>query len=409
MKSGRTLWFVSRTLLWIFIGAALATVIAAGRFWWQQPVNGPVLKGKTPEALSEKLDLYDKRAEELDKLLALLLGLSTIYAIALSLSAYQQLKDSADKLEDLRKEAQDKINQLPGEIANIKATARDDLNDFALRMQSKYPLFADMDIAIRGIMDRLMHLLPVLDWSDEDYRCLPPQVKQEILFYEKTVAAFEYYDLERIPKVRLTASEIYHGLGNFYGLRFVLESHLEEDKERSRFYLDRAIFYNPENVGALNDRGFLAMNLDKPPDFAKARKTFTESLAADPGQQRARYNLAYVEHVEKGNYARSKQLLSEALEKKAWQNGSPARHRASILYNRACAYARLGESDVSQKQNYFDKALADLKEMCDVGIADRAELPKSFKDDLQPGGDLSPLTSGNPWMKQVEEIAARLP
>src|SRR5579872_5834422 len=113
MKLGRTLWWVSRTLLWIFIGAALATVVATGRFWWQQPVNGPVFEGKTPEALSEKLDAYGKRADELDKLLALLLGLSTIYAIALGLSAYQQLKDSADKLEDLRKEAQEKINQLP--------------------------------------------------------------------------------------------------------------------------------------------------------------------------------------------------------------------------------------------------------------------------------------------------------
>src|SRR5208282_3024537 len=103
-------WVASRLLLFILLGVALATVVITARFWWQQPANRPIGGAATPDALKEKLEEYDKRADELEKLLELLLGVSTIYAVALGLSAYQQLKDSADKLEDLSKDAQKKID-----------------------------------------------------------------------------------------------------------------------------------------------------------------------------------------------------------------------------------------------------------------------------------------------------------
>lgn len=405
----RVLWLVSRTLLLILLGAALATLWVTGRFWWQQQANHPPASGTTLEALKEKLEAYDKRADELEKLLALLLGVSTIYAIALGFSAYQQLKDSADKLENLRETAQAKIDQLPAEITNIKKAASEDIQEFAAKVQSKFPLFADMDIAVRDIMDRLTHLLPVIDWSDEDYRNLTPQLKEEILFYEKTVAAFEYFDLRRVRHIRETASEIYHGLGNFYGLKYASEGkQLEEDKERSRFYLDRAIRHDPENSRALNDRGFLAANLDKPPDYQKAREVFIRSLELDPEQQRARYNLAYIEHIEK-NYARSEQLLSEALEKKRWQAKIPARHCSSILYNRACARARLGELNSRQKQNYFDKAIADLEAVFPAGADYSPELVTFFRNDIQSGEDLASLALDEPWKTRIATIVARLP
>ena len=198
----RKWWLFSRILLCILLGISLATVVITGRFWWQQQANGPTGSAATPEALKEKLEFYDKRADELEKLLTLLLGVSTIYAIALGLSAYQQMKDSADSLKNLRKEAEKEIDE------------------FVVKVESKFPLFADMDLRIREIMDRLMLLLPVIDWSDEDYRNLTEPLKQEILFYEKTVASLECFDLRGTRHIRQTVSEIYHGLGNFYGLRY---------------------------------------------------------------------------------------------------------------------------------------------------------------------------------------------
>ena len=252
-------WFaLLPILLYVLLGVSLATVVITGRFWWQQQANRPTGGGATPEALKEKLEAYDKRADELERLLTLLLGLSTIYAIALGLSAYQQLKDSTDKLEKLTDKAEEKIQ------------------GFADKVVTKFPLFADMDIAIGMIMDHLMRSLPVIDWSDADYRKLKDQEKQEILFYEKTVASFEYFDLRRTPNVRETTSEIYHGLGNFYGLKYVSEGKKHtDDRERSRFYLERAIDHDTGNTGALNDRAFLAVYLDDPPDNPKAKTLFS--------------------------------------------------------------------------------------------------------------------------------------
>jgi tetratricopeptide (TPR) repeat protein len=444
-------WVASRLLLFILLGVALATVVITARFWWQQPANRPTSGTATPEAMKEKLEAYDKRADELEKLLELLLGVSTIYAVALGLSAYQQLKDSADKLEDLSKDAQKKIDELPAEIETIKKSAKVNFDEFVIMVKSRFPLFADMDYAIREIMDRLMLLLPVIDWSDENYRTLSAQLKEEILFYEKTVAALECFDLRGTRHIQQTISEIYHGLGNFYGLRYAsvnkrskdsadkLKSLREaaekeihepdiaipeiahrllnlppavywgdEDKERARFYLDRSIHHNPENSGAYNDRGFLAANLDDPPDYQTARAVFSKSLAVDAEQQRARYNLAYIEHAAK-NYGRSVELLTEALEKKWWQGKLAPRHRPSILYNRACGYARLGESDTAQRQAWFSKAVADLREVYPVGVVLGPELPMNFKADIEPGEDLHPLTMSEPWKSAIEEIKGRLP
>jgi tetratricopeptide (TPR) repeat protein len=406
----RHYWLACQLLLYTLLGVCLSTVVVTGRFWWQEQHNRPLGNAATLVELKDKLEAYDKRADDLEKLLTLLLGVSTIYAIALGLSAYQQLKDSAEKLEGLRKEAQKKIDQLPGELVRIRELASDEIEKFAARFLSKLFLFADMDVAFRGIMYRLMCLLPVIDWSDEENQEISPQIKEEILFYEKTVASFEYFDLRRLRQVRESASEIFHGLGNFYALQYAREGKQDWHKERARFYLDRAIRFNPKNVGALNDRGFLATDLDNPPDFATARDVFTKSLDADGEQQRALYNLASVEHREE-NYRRAADLLCQAIEKKRWQEKLPARHRDSILYNRACAYVRLGVGDAARKPTWFDEAVADLAKVFPSDGLMEAEtlLGKNFKNDIKPGEDLHALTIEDPWKSEVEKIKSRLP
>src|SRR5579862_2092512 len=94
----RHYWLACQILLYTLLGACLATVVVTGRFWWQEQHNRAQGSAATAGDLKDKLEAYEKRADDLEKLLTLLLGVSTIYAIALGLSAYQQLKDSADKL-----------------------------------------------------------------------------------------------------------------------------------------------------------------------------------------------------------------------------------------------------------------------------------------------------------------------
>ncbi len=411
----RVFWIVSRSLLLVLLGVSVATVVVAGRFWWQR-TNRDSAGAATPSALKDEFNAYSERADELEKLLTLLLGISTIYAIALALSAYQQLKDSTDKIEAVSDKADREIRELPGKIESLRRDAKNEIKQqmeeaqreiekFVMRVETKFPLLAEMDISIRAIMDQLIGLLPVIDsseWSDAEYRRLAHERREEILFYEKTVAALVYFDLQRASHIRRTVSEIYHGLGNFYGLKYQWEGKQEDDKQRARFYLERAIRHDSENSGALNDRGYLAVYLDDPPDYTRAKALFSKSLEADPEQQRARYNLAYIEHAE-GNYHRSQELLSDALLTSRWQNESPARNRNSILYNRACAYARLGE---------LEKAVVDLEEVfgagADYNAKERAELTGYFKQDIQAKGDLYLLLQSDTFSSRIELIATRL-
>src|ERR1019366_6060656 len=123
--------------------------LIAGRFWLQRAASRPVASGATPADLKDKLDAYDKRADELERLLTLLLGVSTIYAVALGISAYQQLQNAK------------------AEIEQHKKYAEEEYHEFVLKVESKFPLLADMDYSLRAIMDHMMYLLPVIDWSDD--------------------------------------------------------------------------------------------------------------------------------------------------------------------------------------------------------------------------------------------------
>lgn len=383
-------WCLIGILLLVLAGVSLATVVVTSRFWWQQELNGPPASSTTLSELDEKLQTLDERADELEKLVTLLLGVSTIYAIALALNAYQQMKDSKVEIRQQLKESKEEIDK------------------FVTKVERKYPLFANMNTAFGDIMEHLMELLPAIDWSEGDYNNLTEHQKQEILFYEKTVASFEYFNFRRSPRACKTVSEIYHGLGNFYGLKYEAEGKLRfEDKERSRFYLDRAIDYDGKNVGALNDRGFLAMSLDKPPACAKAREVFTKSLETDEGQQRALYDLACVEMEEKA-YDKAVDLLTQALEKDHWQAKLPPRHLPSIYYNRACSYARLGDSNRTRKTDLYEKAVQDLEEAFSPGAGKAKELPSSFDTDIRQNGDLYLLTQETRWSKKIEEIRSRL-
>jgi tetratricopeptide (TPR) repeat protein len=423
------IWRVVWGLLLIMLGASLQVWISSGRFWWQARPGAAVVSNAANPAqaatasrvdsladkianLDKRADDLDKRADEVERMLTLLLGLSTIYALALGFGAYAQLKDSANDIEKLRERTEEKINHVPDDIENIRKDAREEIEGLFLKTQAKIPMLADMNDRIRDIMQRLIRLLPImdpsLDWRrDKYYAALSPEAKENILFWEKTAAVFTCFDLQ--GQDRQTVSEIYHGFGNFYGLRFGLREmdsrkQHQEELDRSRFYLDLAVHYNPENSGALNDRGYVALELDG--DNVKAKECFEDSLKFDPEQQRARYDLALIDHQGK-DYASAAALLSAAMEKKHWQGNLGARYRPSLLYNRACAYTQLGntKTDVEQRKKDFDKALDDLQTLDSLWLDEEPTILDFFVADIRPGGDFGPLLLEQPWKHKVESLA----
>jgi len=348
------------------------------------------------DALKEKLEGYNKRADDLQRLLTVLVGFSTIYAAALTLFALKQAHDSADELQKLTLKAEGDVQEAIQEI------------------QSIFPLVSRMSANFNATVGELLRILPAVDKTDPKYRELEPAEGEQIRFYEKTFAATEYFNLKHFTK---DASKIYQGLGNFYAIsarksweesegatdpieKLRLNQNYKGQLARARFYLDQAISkkFDPENTGALNDRAYIELSIAAPPDrlWDIAKDCCRRSVEKDSYQQRARFNLGWLKltHAPK-DYATSVRLFREANDKPRWQQVEPARRIAEILYNKACALVgKAHESTVPDvRSQCLDEAMSDLEEA--FSRADRTdrednEMRKALcgADTTPPDGDL---------------------
>jgi hypothetical protein len=87
---------------------ALATALVVGFIFGRAPlsssspsvaVSSPMAVADSEQILKEKLENYSKRADDLQKLISLLLALTTIYAIALAASAYVSVQSNLQQAE----------------------------------------------------------------------------------------------------------------------------------------------------------------------------------------------------------------------------------------------------------------------------------------------------------------------
>jgi hypothetical protein len=340
------------------------------------------------DPLKDRLDGYSKQADDLQRLLTILVGFSTIYAGALALNSLKEAKESDQKLHDLLKEAQEATDEVWNTL----------------------PLLSDINHKFKVTVAEMIALLPTMDESDHAYNKLLPEEREQILFYEKTFAAAEYFNLAGF---RTDTSKIYQGLGSFYA-RAARNSRRESDKsadppekmrltkaykehlERARFYLRKAVEQDPGNTGALNDCAYLELVIAVGNDqqWDEAEHFCKMSLEKDPNQQRARYNLVWLKLTHTGDYATSVQLFREALDKPVWQQTETPRRIAEIFYNKACGLVHLARaSKVAEvRSRCLDEAMKDLEEAFNRPDRDNVTLSESFcGDDSQPEGDLGLL------------------
>jgi tetratricopeptide (TPR) repeat protein len=235
------------------------------------------------------------------------------------------------------------------------------------QIRDEFPLFGYVDANLRRMTRDFLEILPFQGWSDHIYANLKPQRIEEILFYEKTAASLEFFDLRSIRK---EVSQIYDGLGDFYALK-CLHEQLPADLGRCKFYPERATLADPENFGAWNDRGWVALVLEQPANYALARQYSEVSLKINSHQQRALYNLSVSEHHD-GKFALAEELLTRAVREENWQEKKYAGRLHNLYYNRACARGRLAQDPASDPQKrdpgkLLGEAMEDFKEA--LGIA----------------------------------------
>jgi tetratricopeptide (TPR) repeat protein len=399
--------------------------------------------------LREKLNYYEKSADELKTLVSLLLGLSTLYGLALGVGSYlnvQEAKNRADEtigrlitLENktgqdveryenrLEKQQTEYEKRFDVELKRFDADTQRYLND----IRREFPLFRNMQGAIRKIANKLQEFIPDTEYGRDIYQKIDVNDRVMIEHYERSIAAFEFFTLQPFSE---DASRIFTMLGSYYSRKYTRENseYLKvantggtkpdrADISRARMYLSRAREIAPKSISPLNELGYLEVVVTG--DSEKAAPFLEISLALYPDQQRARYYLAIVEHIRgseartRGNkaeaikhYQISVDQLTTALTLNQWQAvEEPGRYRRAIHYNRACARARLGElaDDELTRTKLFREAIEDLNKTFPVGQTPDEQRKTDLGADLVSPGDFFELANKPDLKDELEAIRKR--
>jgi len=369
--------------------------------------------------LREKLNYYEKSADELKTLASLLLGLSTLYGLALGVGSYISVQEAKDR-------AGEAIERLTALETRTGQEVERHLND----IRREFPLFRNMQGSIRKICNKLQEFIPDTEYGRDAFQKINLNDRVMIEHYERSIGAFEFFTLQPFSE---DASRIFTMLGSYYSHKYGRENSEYKksgngtkpdlaDVSRARWYLSRAQDIAPLNISSLNELGYLEVVVTG--DSEKAVPFLEKSLDLYPEQQRARYYLSIAEHI-RGNEARSarKQAeavkhyqisvdqLTEALARKQWQAvEEPEHYRRAIHYNRACARARLGElaGNESARNALFREAIDDLNKTFPTGKTPDGQRKTDFAVDLVNPGDFFELGNMPNFKDELDLIRKRV-
>ena len=399
--------------------------------------------------LREKLNYYEKSADELKTLVSLLLGLSTLYGLALGVGSYINVQDAKNRADEtlqrliglenrtgqdvvryenrLEKQEKEYERRLEAELKRFDADTERNLND----IRREFPLFRNMQGSIRKISNKLQEFIPDTDYGRDTFQKIDVNDRVMIEHYERSIGAFEFFTLQPFGE---DASRIFTMLGSYYSHRYAREGseYLKAGKigskpdgadvSRARLYLSRAQEIAPKSIAPLNELGYLEVVVTG--DSEKAVPFLNRSLDLYPNQQRARYYLSIAEHI-RGNEARSGgnqaeavkhyqisvDQLTKALACNQWQAvEEPERYRRAIYYNRACARARLAELADNElaKTGLFREAIDDLNKTFPIGQTPDEQRKTDVAADLISPGDLFELGNRPDLKDELDTIRKRV-
>jgi tetratricopeptide (TPR) repeat protein len=403
--------------LWTVLLAGIALLIIVGMFWWQAwslsnkpPTEIQRSVGSEQEALEKTLDAYKTQVDDLERLVTLLIGLSSFYALVLGVSSYLTVQPFIDRSKE-----------------NAQQIER-----YREGMEKALPAFTNFGTNVSMGIERLTSLLPNQKERDDFWENLSENEKQEILFLERSLAFVEVLDWSD-KRIAL----LYQGLGKFYSAWYMVAGTENDGKTvgvsaqnvaaqgnginaiqglavRAYFYLDRAVRRDPKNFAALNDFGVTCADMSKLPSTKslgssdeydrRAWSSWEDSLRIQPEQQRARYNQANA-LKRQGKIEDAIKELQEALRRKVWETEPNPLRIKDIYYNLACYQSLLGAQYEKAGRLWYlllERSRANLLKGCEdynPGTRVRKETLKALKADSQPSGDLIWL-----WTKMPEAV-----
>ena len=333
-RPGRWLNGVTIFLRWLLVAVAFCVILVAIRPL-RDLESAPFIPG------GSGADAVKTNIDELKWLLTILAGFAVITAIAQAAAAWFSALT-------YDKQAKAKLEEID-----------DVLSDF----RARYPIFADVEEKRNQAHEVLVATLrrvfapedphtdptEAITWVENFYGQLEVEKRQLIL----SVESFASVDLHpprkgsEVQNLKLFAL-FYHAKSRFE--REIPNTASFADLERAEGYLLLAIRKAPSDFTLYNELGNLYVTMSEHsgklpktyPDYLKAaEKQFEESRDYRKNQQRAYYNLAYIES-RRGNSETARDLLSKALKYNTWQKVAPPNSiEAYVYYNLGCCEARI--------------------------------------------------------------------
>jgi hypothetical protein len=317
------------------------------------------------DSLKDKLDAISQQAAHNQLLLSLLLGFAGLFTLAQGVFAFFS--------------AQSYVKQADDALARIETLADE--------VRRKYPMFSQIEDAREAAFGRLARLADRLNLDQNLYQESDPITRQEILALESFAAtqflASPGREKEVIANLRL--------LGKFYADKFVSGKRtVESDFERALYYFTLECDKSNRDTCALNDLGWLYMEVAATKDPDRARALDIESLRINPNQQRPNYNLGTMifDPGDPVKLAEARKYLEKALSVANWEKAPNEEFSGHVSYNLSCTYSRLAqhEGDPAKESALLDLAAGAL----DAAAANGGTKEETLEDDLKRG-DLKAL------------------
>jgi TPR repeat protein len=333
------------------------------------------------EALKDRLEAVSQQAGQNQWLLSIVLAVAGLLTIAQGAFAFFSTQGYVKQAD----EAVDKIKILAAEV------------------RAKYPLFSQMEDTLEAAFRRLAELAVRLDLDQNLYADSDPRTRQEILALEGLAAMQFVVPSVRAPHV-VTQIRL---LGKFYADKYVSAGKaIEADFDKALYYFSLELEKSGRDILALNDLGWLHMEIAKNPDKAKATALLLESLDKNPDQQRPLYDLGTMslEAGDKAKLSQARGYLEKAVGVKNWEKTPNEQFASHLHYNLACVYSCLSvfEQDGPNKKALLDLALASLDKASEQGGTAQSVLEKDIKQD-----DLAALAKSAEHTAKVIAIAAK--
>ena len=371
-----------RFTITVTLTAALAVLFLAVTMLWnaRQWDYLPLPASTSLDALQQRVEIYDRRVNDLQLLVILLLGVCGLYTIVFVLAAHFSSLSFERRADRAVAQIKDQLGLAMGDLRELKEETRAELDRLTREIPLEAPASLEQNLA--ALERRLASLAGQRLGEDE---------MQELVHAETAAPAIE---LIASPRSVMTLAGIYRSIGVLYTSR---------DLARARFYLHRAIALAPEDFEAANELGMLELQR-RPPAINEARHHFEASLRVEPAQQRARYGLALADRAEYRLEAAERGFI-EALTHENWETAPDPERSAHIRYDLACVLASRAAADPVQSSVLYGRA---ADELTAAFRRTSRELEQRLARDTEEEGCLYELANSEMFGQVVDNLLLKM-